>query len=177
MRWIPTIAASALFAGAAYAQDGGADATGVLDAVYSCASVSEADERLACYDAAVGALQAREQAGEVAVVDRERVREIEREAFGLSLPSLPRLTLPSLGGREAEPIETIQSEITDWSRAPRGELRFELANGQTWIQIDDREYRMPRTDTLTASISRASFGSFVLQVNDRGRNIRVRRVE
>jgi len=53
-------------------------------AVYACASLGDDGERLACYDAAVGRLQAAEEAGEVTTVSRAEVEEVQKEAFRLA---------------------------------------------------------------------------------------------
>lgn len=62
-----------------------------LDEVYNCAAIDNSDDRLACYDAAVGRLQQAEASGDVRMVTRKDVEAVERDAFGFNLPTLPRL--------------------------------------------------------------------------------------
>jgi len=70
--------------------------------VYACATIETDAERLSCYDSAVGRLKAAEDAGEVATVTREEVEQVKKDSFGFSIPSLPKLALPKLGGGDNE---------------------------------------------------------------------------
>ena len=62
-----------------------------LQAIYTCKSISSAQERLACYDNSVGRFEEAEKNGEVVTVSKTAIENVEREAFGFNLPSLPSL--------------------------------------------------------------------------------------
>lgn len=62
-----------------------------LQAIYSCKSISNAQERLACYDNSVGRFEEAEKSGEVVTVSKTAIEKVERDAFGFNLPSLPSL--------------------------------------------------------------------------------------
>jgi len=62
-----------------------------LKAVYACKSISNAQERLACYDSSVGRFEAAQKSGEVVTVSKTAIERVERDAFGFNLPSLPSL--------------------------------------------------------------------------------------
>lgn len=62
-----------------------------LQAIYACKSISSAQERLACYDNSVGRFEEAEKSGEVVTVSKTAIENVEREAFGFNLPSLPSL--------------------------------------------------------------------------------------
>jgi hypothetical protein len=149
--------------------------------VYACAAIADAAARLACFDAAVGAMKAAEAGGEFAAVDAAGVRQIEREAFGFSLPSLPRLALPTLRRSEAagaaEPERTAEMAMTI-ARIGRfdGRPSFVMSNGQTWVLIDTQSNRLARPGA-TVTVKRAALGSYLMSVEAGGAALRVRRAE
>ena len=62
--------------------------------IYECANIDSDAERLTCYDDAVSRFQAAEASGQVAIIDKSDVEQLNRESFGLSLPSIPKNILP-----------------------------------------------------------------------------------
>jgi hypothetical protein len=152
-----------------------------LGRVYACASIADPDARLACYDQAVGALRSAEEAGSFVSVDRIQVQELEREAFGFSLPSLPRL----FGGRDGDDpaegapamnVDEVQMVVTRISVRGDGRAVFTMDNGQRWTQVQSERVRNLREgDSVT--IRRASLGSFFMAPDDGGAGYRVRREE
>lgn len=62
-----------------------------LQAIYACKSITDAQKRLACYDASVGRFEAAEKSGEVVTISKTAIEEVKRDAFGFNLPSLPSL--------------------------------------------------------------------------------------
>jgi len=62
-----------------------------LNALIACREISDDTERLACFDAAIAPLP--EDSTNLVVIDRTQVEAVERDGFGLELPSLPRLSL------------------------------------------------------------------------------------
>lgn len=112
------LATAAAFAGAvalhapASAQDAPANP---LAAVIACGQITDDAERLACFDREVATIESATQTGELVAVDRAAVREIERDAFGFNLPSLPRISLfRSLNTADAEPKQpTLTTQSPD----------------------------------------------------------------
>jgi hypothetical protein len=146
----------------------------VLDEVYACASISEAEARLACYDAAVGRLREAQTSGNLVAVDRQQAQEIERDAFGFHLPSLPRIFGRNSNEPAAETVAEMRLEIASVVRRRNGPATFTMTNGQIWTQIDDENARNAR-EGGTVTIRRATFGSFLMSVDAGGPAIRVRR--
>jgi len=170
------------FAGTAMAQPApaqGAQSPEALAKVYACATLTEPDKRLACFDAAVAGLRTAENTGEFAAVDANRVREIERESFGFSLPSLPRLGLP--GTRRADGTVVTEAPSVQTMKIVRlgrldGNPTFTMDNGQVWAVIVAQENRLARPGAVV-TVRKASLGSYLLSVEAGGSALRVRRVE
>ena len=96
---------SALLTGTAAAQEAqSAD----LDALLACRTIEQDSARLACMDARLEELAGAIESRSIAVVDRERVRAVERDGFGLSMPGLGGLTEVFRGGSEPEEAETLE---------------------------------------------------------------------
>ena len=159
-------------AGTAAAQTAPATQPQALDRVYACASVADEHERLACYDAAVGRLREAQTSGNLIAVDRVQAQQISREAFGFSLPSLPRLFNFGPG----EEFSEVASTIASIEHRGDGKAVFTLANGQVWSQIDTGANGRARPGG-EVHVRRATLGSFMLSVEAGGRAIRVRRQE
>ncbi len=158
-----------------------------LGEVYACAEITDDTERLACYDASVGRVKAAETSGEFTAVTKGEIEQVQRDAFGFSMPSLPRLSLPRFGGggddrpnekvSEDGQIEELTLGVQSISKDPYGKLLVRLANGQVWQQIDTSNvYYSRKNPPETATIKRAAMGSFRMKL-DKGSAFRVKRVE
>ncbi len=186
---ITVFAAWSLSAGASLAQTsapaGAPDATPeALTQVYACAGIADGAARLACYDAAVGALRSADESGSFVSVDREQVQELERDAFGFSLPSLPRLfgrgddeaTNDDETAADAMGVDEVQMVVARISTRGDGRAVFVMENGQRWVLVQSERVRNLRAgDGVT--VRRASLGSFYLTPDDGGGGYRVRREE
>ena len=60
-----------------------------LDAVLACRAIEDATARLECFDGAVDQLEGASESGELVTVTRSEIEAVERDSFGLSLPSIP----------------------------------------------------------------------------------------
>ncbi|MBI1251130.1 MAG: hypothetical protein GC189_06645 [Alphaproteobacteria bacterium] len=167
-------ALAALLAVAAPAWAQAPEAPERLQDVYACAAVNDDAQRLACYDQAVGRLRVAQEQGDFAAISREEAREIERDGFGFSLPSIPRL-LPRFGGEDNEAIETVSLTIDRLQQ--RGyRTAFYMSNGQVWVQTESTGVRGVRAGAQ-AEIRRAALGSYLMRVDGVSAAIRVRREE
>ena len=164
-----------------------------MSQIYACADLQEPSARLACYDQAVSAFRSAETAGEVAVVERAEVEQVEREAFGFSLPSLPRFAFgrgrqpdgsaaAPESGRDRSAVEDeaggLQELVMTIDRVvARGDglAVFHMTNGQQWAQVEAQRTTNVRVgDEVT--IRRTSFGGFILSPRS-GQGHRVRRLQ
>lgn len=144
----------------------------VIDKLAACRQIAGDVERLACYDAAASALEQAEAKGDVVVIDREQARQVRRQAFGFSLPSLSMFER----GEEKEELDSIETTITSARQDPTGKWILRLENGATWSQVDvNGPSRTPKAG-LPVKIRKASMGSFLLSI-DGGRAYRARRTD
>lgn len=158
-----------------------ADEIASTDAVYACAGLDDDMARLACYDDAVGRLKAAEEAGEVTTISKAEVEEVQRDAFGFSLPSLPKLAMPRFGSGDDKDddgtINSVTTGVTSIKKSKVNGLTVTLDNGQIWQQTDSR--RVPyskRKGVEAAEVKKASFGSFMMKLDD-GPAFRVKRLK
>lgn len=165
-------AALGLSAGAASAQSApaAADSAALLNSLSACRALREDAARLACFDSAASRLVAAERAGEIVVVDRERVRTARRQAFGLSLPSLDLLRRD----RPEAPIQEVSLVLAGARQDASGKWVLRTEEGQVWRQIDDRRLFRSPARGAKADIRRAALGSFFMNIDGQSA-IRVRR--
>ena len=170
MRVLILLTAAVLAAGAAFAQE-------PLAKVYACAGLPKADERLACYDAAVAGLKQAEATGGVAVVSCEQVTEASEQAFGFKKPEAADIARAAGIAVPNAPEQPDDVQVTIASAAKRadGKYRFTLDNRQVWEQIEIEKIDRLGALPLKAEIKAAALGSFMMRIEG-GRSIRVRRL-
>ena len=168
------IIVSSLLVPIAYAQD---DQPISTQAIYACSEIADDATRLACYDETVGRFEAAEAAGEVTTISKSEVEEIKKDAFGFSLPSIPKIVMPRFGQGDGQEIEVVTYGVSEVSRLPRKNLRVVLENGQIWEQTDTiRISYSKRNGVEFAEIKRAALGSFKMKL-DNGRSFRAKRIK
>lgn len=192
-RHLLLISCAAFFLGTISAEAADKPASTPLSGIYACTEIADNMARLACYDAAAGKLRKAESSGEFVAVESKDILNIKRDAFGFRLPSLPKLKLPSLGGKRADAFanaDTDAGQIIEQTDA--GEVNkviytvdhiteknydthwFYLTNGQIWRQTDGKKFTYSKKiKPTTIVIRRASLGSFLMRINGKGRAIRV----
>lgn len=143
----------------------------LLSRLVACRPVADSAARLACYDAAAGALDSAERQGDVVVVDRAQVSLARRQLFGFDLPSMPSLFDR---GDRPENLDAIETTLTRAVRAGEGKWVFTLADGGVWRQIDSERVTFENRPGEPVRVRRASLGSYQLVVG-RSRAVRVRR--
>jgi hypothetical protein len=184
MRIVMASLAFIAFAGPVAAQEQAPTTPDVLDQVYACRTITDETQRLACYDTAVGRLREAQDTGNLVAVDRQQAQEMDREAFGFSLPSLSRIFGGGGGGGNQsaastprfEQIDEIQMEIASVTHRRNMPSTFRMTNGQVWVQIDDEVARNVRQGGRV-TIRRAALGSYLMAVEAGGPAIRVRRMQ
>jgi hypothetical protein len=140
-------------------------ATGASEAGHPCAIVSDAADRLACYDKAFGS--------PVEGVAVPEATAYEGRDFGLS--EAEKRARDTAGDPDGLPPQ-IQAVVLNVSKQGYGQgaLLVTLDNGQIWAQAESVTHaRIKKGDTIT--IRKASLGSFLL-VTASDVTMRVRRL-
>lgn len=143
-----------------------AQSSAPLSGLYACEAISDSSAQLACFRAETAKLRAAETSGDVIAVEKETFSEIKKAEV------------------EAE-VEKVEQEKTAKKRTlviaststygGKGYTLFTLENGEVWKQIQPGRVRLNEGEVNSLTIKRASFGSFLARVNDKGKSVRVRR--
>jgi len=177
-----------------------------IEDILACQAVVDPTERVGCFDQAAAVLDTARQTGSVIAVNAETIEAVQKDAFGFSMPSLPRLGLAAMLGRtqtnSSDPLSSSDAASEDdgtgqvlarsddgrvngiilhivrTETRANGKLRFYMENGQVWDQLDALRVRIPRREPRVAAyIRRGAIGGFMMRVNNQGRAVRVRRSE
>jgi hypothetical protein len=149
-----------------------------LRAVLDCRAIADDQVRLACFDSGVASLANANAKGDIAVVDREQVRETRRSLFGFSLPSLAifgdgKNKSPQEQAREDE-LKEVTAKVSAVGRTRDGGWAVTLDDEARWEQTDAVTLgRSPRVGS-TATVRRGALGSYKMNV-DGGPSFKVRR--
>lgn len=165
-------AALALAAAPAFAQAPPVERPEVFTRLVDCRSLAAPEERLACYDREVAALDAAEASNELVVLDRQQMRRTRRTLFGLTLPDLGLFS----DENEEEGSSAIETTIRGAAQNGLGKWIITLEDGARWIQIDSRELAREPRSGQPIRIRRAAMGSYLANVNNQIA-IRMRRVQ
>jgi hypothetical protein len=158
-----TLVAAQAASGAPAAPSLPAERVKVLQAVVDCRKLTADAERLACFDRATAVLDEAEKTGAVVVIDQARVREVKRQAFGLSLPSLS-LFGGGAGATRDEPIKQVELSLSAVREIAPGRFMFSTAEGATWVQLDGDLPVAPRKGGSLV-VSPGMLGSFFCKVD------------
>jgi hypothetical protein len=176
-----------------------------MESLLSCRLIEDSQARLACQDDGLAALSQALDSGRVVLVEREAIRNVGRESFGLSLPSID--SLGNLFGRRSDDGQALaQTEAESETSAEDGtvtvfddtgavdeirgltvervatdrvgKLTIHLENGQVWRQTDTESVSVRRShlDGLTATINRGALGSYFMTLSHNSRRFRAERL-
>ena len=133
-----------------------------------CRAISDAAQRLACFDTNVGAMETAVASKDLVIADRAQINTAKRSLFGLNLPSFA-----IFGGKDDEKVEIseIESIIVSTRLGPDRNWRFVLQDGSKWTQIDRRQMTPDPRKDMPIKIRRAAVGSYLANV---GKQIAIR---
>lgn len=137
-----------------------------------CRSITDAGQRLACYDAQVAKLEQAAASGDLVVTDRASVREAKKGLFGFRIPSLGIFG----GGDDKDELSSIESTVSSARQFGYGYWRVALADGSVWEQVDTERLVFDPVSGAKVRVYRGALGSFRMNI-DGQRAIKVRRVE
>lgn len=165
--------AALAFAGPCLAKDAkvSEQRAAAFKAVTDCRAVSDANARLACYDDAVSKLDQAESSGQLVVLDREAAKEVKRQAFGFSIPSI---NLFSKGEKEEE-VDRLTDTLKSARERADHKWVFELQSGGVWRQIDTNQFVSDPKAGDPVEIRRAALGSYTIKVNGKQPVVKVHR--
>lgn len=152
----------------AHAQEDGAEED-QLQPLRDCRAIAQPDARLACFDAAVARVIARQDSGELRVVDKEDIDETRRGLFGFSMP---KLGIFSSGDDEAD--KKLQSQIVSLRRVGREAWQVEITEGSVW-QVSDAPSRFKPEIDDPVELEKAAMGSYWLRL-DGALGVKARRI-
>lgn len=165
MRNLFLLAASAIAIAAAPADNRSA----VLKAVTDCRAVTESTARLACYDGAVGRLDAAATKKEIVVLDREEVKQTRRGLFGFSLPRIPLFKGDDAKDTPAQ-VETTARSVRSLGY---GKWRIVMEDGAIWATTEPSSRRDPKEGSRIR-IKAGTMGAYFLSI-DGAASVRAKR--
>jgi hypothetical protein len=171
MRTLLMVAGLAI-AAPATAQDATEQSSVIADQLLNCRSITEAQARLACFDANAATFAAAREANQIVVLDREEVRQAKRSLFGFSLP---RIRL--FGGDESnEPeVREIESTLASVQSAGGNRWALTLADNSRWQTTDASSTFFPRNGQ-DVKIEAGILGSYSAKIGS-GRAVKVKRIQ
>ena len=169
------------FAGAMATGPAMADAArDALAEMAKCADVTDAAERLKCFDAAVPRAK---NALAVPTPETAPTKSGFLEWFGFSRPQ-PVTKSEDFGKPPPESLPGEINEITDdvleFAKTPRGKAVFILQNGQVWRQLDSDGTVVldpAQGATMKVKVERGALGSYNLTIAGRNGLIKVVRLK
>lgn len=138
-------------AGEAWPQspEGGDGRAAEVNALFACRQIESAAARAACFDSALADFERALDGGEIAIIERRAVREVERDGFGLSLPSLSGIQQVFRRDRGEETEQTTQAGAQDQPRPGPETVEPEV---ETFEDGSRAEYRGDgRLDRITGA--------------------------
>jgi len=168
----------------------------LLRALRKCAALTDAPERLACYDHLSPQFAPPTQAA-AAPPSPEEVEKEKESWFGLGNlfgggEEKPQATPKEFGEERVvktpqeiakaqdEQIDSITSKLADYALNPYGKFTVFLANGQIWTQLqgDTGKARFDRNArNVTVTVERAIFGTYSMKITGNTMLFKVKRVK
>jgi hypothetical protein len=155
------VLASLVLAAGATAQPKPEARAAVVQRLIDCRKLTDAAQRLACFDAAAGALDQAEAKGDIVVVDREQARTVRRQAFGFRMPSITLFER----GEKPEEVQNVTGKVAAARQNAAGKWVIKLEDGATWSQVDTTEVVRDPKAGMPVKIRAAAMGSYLLSLD------------
>lgn len=139
-----------------------------VDEMRRCASISNDDARLACFDAASAELVADFDSGEVRLVRTEEVEKTRRGVFGFSIPSIRLFGGRDDEGDDVQPLDKMTSTITRVWRYGDDDYRIQIEEGDAIWEMTNTpsRFREPKVGD-SVELEKAAMQSYWVRVNGR----------
>jgi hypothetical protein len=168
---LAVLAAATAVAPAALAQSKSQRAA-IVQKLLDCKKIADSSERLACYDQSAAAFDQAEAKGDVVVIDREQAREVRKQAFGFTLPSISIFQK----GEAKEDVDNYDGVVALARRDGGGHWVIKLEDGAVWAQVGVEELFKTPKPGMKVKIRKAALGSYMMVVENQG-GFKARRVE
>lgn len=153
----------AIGAAPAFAQnDGDVARPKVYRELIECRQISDAAQRLACFDAASVQMEQAAAAKDIVILDRAEVRKTKRSLFGFFLPKLPFFD----NDEEEDQFTRIESTFASVAPVGFGKYQFDIPDGGTWQTMEST--RSVLREGQKIMIRRGAVGGYLLQVGNGG---------
>ncbi len=137
-----------------------------LQAIVDCRALTDRDARLNCYDSAAAKLDQAEAAGQVVVVNREQVRQVRKDVFGLQLPSLDIFSaVRGKGPVQGEDLDRVTDVAKAVTADASGRWTIALDSGAVWRQTDNSALANDPHLGSKIEIRQGALGSFFMKVD------------
>jgi hypothetical protein len=156
------VAIMTMTATAATAQkNSSAPASPLVNELERCRQIPDPQKRVACYDAASGALVQATNSGQVSVVDQQQLKKARRSLFGFNVPKLPWFSGDQSAAGESDSLESTIQSVSE----VKGRFRIVLPDNAVWETTEDKlNYFAPRAGQKI-TILRGPLGSYFLRIN------------
>jgi hypothetical protein len=138
--------------------------------IVACRSVTDAAERLQCFDAATKALETATTNRQVVMLDQGDVQKTKKSLFGFALPNIR--FFGESAEDQANEFKEIEGELANVQALPYGMYQFTIEDAGTWQTTEGTSAFLKNGKKF--KIKRAAFNSYLLVVDNKG--IRVKRV-
>jgi len=159
---MPLVAAAGCLLTFAVPPSASAQDADYLAQLKACRSIEDEDDRLACYDAKVGAIVSASDAGDVRVVSREDVRLTRRQLFGTGAPELAIL---KSDGKDEVVTDLLETTITSARQLSGNSWRFTTAENAVWEISNPPRRIAPINPGDKVVFKKASLGYYFVRIN------------
>lgn len=136
----------------------------------ACRAITDAGQRLACYDKTAATIGDAVAKQELVVIDKESVQKTKRGLFGFSIPNL------GIFSDDENEINQVEGTITGYGHNADGGYIFRLADGSRWSQQDGKPIAIPPQNGDKVVIKRGALGSYILSLAKQP-GVKVKRID
>lgn len=129
----------------------------IVQGLLACRAISDATQRLACYDRQSNAVAQAIEKKDLVVIDKAKATAAKRSLFGFSVPSFTGM----FGGGD---LNQIEGTVASARQNADGGWTIQLADGSVWSQTDDTPVALEprRGDKIT--VKRGTLGSYFVKI-------------
>ncbi|MBB5684653.1 hypothetical protein [Sphingobium boeckii] len=143
----------------------------LLSDLVSCRTISDAGQRLICFDQTSAKISDATESKDLVVLDREDIKNTKRSLFGFSLPKLPFFS--GKDGDDEPEFSQIETTITQVQGAGHDKWAIRTPEGATWQTTEAMPF--PPRAGQAVTIKAGALGGYFMKIAN-GKAIRAMRV-